>query len=63
MNYDHNKKFGLFKLHSGYGKFYLNSPNGYNRKIINAHTELVSSDFHNSNLFSEHLGTHCTLEL
>ena len=22
-----------------------------------------SSDFHNSNLFSEHLGTHCTLEL
>ena len=21
------------------------------------------SDFHNSNLFSEHLGTHCTLEL
>jgi len=22
-----------------------------------------SSDFHNSNMFSEHLGTHCTLEL
>jgi len=22
-----------------------------------------SSDFHNSNLFSEHLETHCTLEL
>jgi len=22
--------------------------------------DLRSSDFHNSNLFSEHLGTHCT---
>ena len=24
MNYDHNKKFGLLKFHSGYGNFYLN---------------------------------------
>ena len=39
MNYDHNKKFGLLKFHSGYGNFYFNSPNGYNRKIINAQTE------------------------
>jgi len=41
MNYDHNKKFGLLKFHSGYGKFYLNSPKGYSRKIINAQTEHV----------------------
>jgi len=38
MNYDHNNKFGLLKFHSGYGKFYLNSPKGYTRKIINAQT-------------------------
>ena len=38
MNYDHNKKFGLFKFHSGYGNCFLNSPNGYSRKIINAQT-------------------------
>ena len=38
MNYDHNKKFGLLKFHLGYGKFYFNSPKGYNRKIINAQT-------------------------
>jgi len=38
MNYDHNKKFGLLKFHSGYVKFYFNSP-GYNRKIINAQTD------------------------
>jgi len=38
MNYDHKKKFGLLKFHSGYGKFYLNSPMGYCRKIINAQT-------------------------
>ena len=38
MNYDHNKKFGLLKFHSGYGKFNLNSPKGYSLKIINAHT-------------------------
>ena len=25
--------------------------------------QITISDFHNSNLFSEHLGTHCTLEL
>ena len=39
MNYDHNKKFGLLKFHSGYGKNYFNSPKGYNRKIINALTD------------------------
>jgi len=38
MNNDHNKKFGLLKFHSGYGKFYLNSPKGYSWKIINAQT-------------------------
>ena len=38
MNYDHNKKFELLKFYSGYGKFYLNSPKGYSRKIINAQT-------------------------
>ena len=39
MTYDHNQLFGLFKFHSGYGKFYLRSPKGYNRKIINAQTD------------------------
>jgi len=39
MNYDHNKKFGLLKFHSGYGKFNLNSPKGYCLKIINAQTD------------------------
>jgi len=38
MNYDHNKKFGLLKFHSGYGKVNLNSPKGYSLKIINAQT-------------------------
>jgi len=38
MNYDHNKKFGLLKYHSGYGKFNLISPKGYSLKIINAQT-------------------------
>ena len=38
INYDLKKKFGLLKFHSGYGKFYFNSPKGYNRKIINAQT-------------------------
>jgi len=38
MNYDHNKKFGLLKFHSGYEKFNLNSPEGYSLKIINAQT-------------------------
>ena len=38
MNYDHNKKFGLLKFHSGYEKFNLNSPKGYILKIINAQT-------------------------
>ena len=42
MNYDHNKKFGLLKFHSGYGKFNLNSPKGYSLKIINAQTALIS---------------------
>ena len=32
MNYDHNKKFGLLKFHSGYGKF--NSPKGYSLKKL-----------------------------
>ena len=41
MNYDHNKKFGLLEFHSGYGKFYFNSPKGYSRKIINAQTALL----------------------
>ena len=40
MNYDHHKKFGLLKFHSGYGKFNLNSPKGYSLKIINAQTVL-----------------------
>ena len=39
MNYDYNKKFGLLKFHSGYGIFYLNSPKGYSRKIINAQAD------------------------
>jgi len=39
MNYDHNKKFGLLKFYSGYGKFNLNSLKGYSLKIINAQTE------------------------
>jgi len=38
MNYDYNKKFGLFKFHSGYGKFNLNSPKVYSLKKINAQT-------------------------
>ena len=39
MNYDHNKKFGLLKSHSGYETFNLNSPKGYSLKIIYAQTE------------------------
>ena len=36
----------------------------YAQITLNADPALPhSSDFHNSNLFSEHLGTHCTLEL
>ena len=38
MNYDHNKKFGLFQFQSGYRKLYLNSPKGYSRKNIKAQT-------------------------
>ena len=38
MNYDHNNKFRLLKLYSGYGKVNLNSPKGYSLKIINAQT-------------------------
>jgi len=38
MNYAHNKKFGLLKFHSGYGKCYFNSPKGYRWKIVNAQT-------------------------
>ena len=37
-NYANNKMFGLLQFHSSYGKFYLNSPKGYSRKIINAQT-------------------------
>ena len=44
MNIDHNKKFGLLKFYSGYGKFNLNSPKGYSLKIINAQT--ASTRFH-----------------
>ena len=40
MNYDHNKNVGLFKFRSGYRKLYLNSPEGYSRKIINAQTAI-----------------------
>jgi len=39
MNYDHNQLFGLFEFQSGYRKFYLNSPKGYSRKIINVQTD------------------------
>jgi len=39
INYDYNKKFGLLKVHSGYGKFNLNSPKGYSLKIINTQTD------------------------
>jgi len=38
MKYDHNKKFGLLKFHSGYDFFYLYSPKSYRLKIINAQT-------------------------
>jgi len=34
MNYDHNKKFGLLKLHAGYGNCNLKSPKGYGLKVI-----------------------------
>jgi len=43
MNNDHNKKFGLLKFDSGYGKFNLNSPKGYSLKRIKAQTGLVCS--------------------
>jgi len=43
MNYDHNKKFGLLKFHSRYGKFYFNSRKEYTRKIINAQTGVEES--------------------
>ena len=42
MNFDHNKKIGIFKFLSGYRKLYLNSPKGYSRKIINVQTVLES---------------------
>ena len=42
INYDNNKKLGLLQFQSGYGQFYLNSPKGYSRKIINAQTELYT---------------------
>jgi len=43
MNYDNSKQFGLLQFHSGYGKFYLNSPKGYTRKITNAQTARVQT--------------------
>ena len=63
MNYDHNKKFGLLKFHSGYGKVNLNSPKGYSLKIINAQTARDHFFLHCSNdvikvmLFSTYLMT------
>ena len=45
MNYDHNKKFGLLKFHSGYGTSNLNSPKGYSLKIINVQTGAVTLTF------------------
>jgi len=41
MHYDHNQFFGLLKFQSGYRKFYLNSPTGYGRKIINSQTDFI----------------------
>ena len=41
-NYANNKKFGVLQIHSGYEQFYLNSPKGYSRKIINAQTGLLT---------------------
>jgi len=46
MIYEHNKNLGLLKFQSGYRKIYLNSPKGYNRKIINAQTEVRSGSRH-----------------
>jgi len=43
MNYDHNKNFGLFKFHSGYRKFYLNSPTGYSQKQLTRRLKLTIS--------------------
>ena len=37
-NYNHNIKLGVFKFQSGYKKFYMKSPKGYSRTIINAQT-------------------------
>jgi len=45
MNFYNNRRFGLLLLHSGYGTFYLNSPKGYNRIIINAQTVSDASIF------------------
>jgi len=36
--------FGLFTFQTCFRKFYLNSPNGYSRKIINAQTVLLSKN-------------------
>ena len=57
MHYDHNKKFGLLKFHSGYGTFYFDSPKGYSRKIINAQTD------NNSLLVSKRAVNHSCLVL
>ena len=49
MNYDHNKKFGLLKFYSGYGKIYFNSLMGYSRKIIDVQTVNIASNQHYTN--------------
>ena len=47
MNYDHNKKFRLFKFQSGYRKLYFNSPRAIVEKIINVQTAITESFMHN----------------
>ena len=56
MNYYHSKKFGLLKLYSGYWKFYLNSPKGFSRKIINAQTDYT--EFNISSIFWDKMIKH-----
>ena len=41
MNYDHNKKIGLFKFQTGYRKFYLNNPKGYSKKYFTVHVGFI----------------------
>jgi len=60
MKYDHNKKFGLLKFHSGYGKFNLNSPKGYTlkKKLTRRLTETSLKVTYRSNHFA-HAQTQC----